>query len=201
MREILEFTNRSDRSCDVAIRFAEQCMLRHIGDGGYFVRSQENPVYERCGDRVISSHNLRLFQKSSREFHDDNNSSSKKLVGNLAALFKRTDGRLTLGFVVANIGSRFVVEAYEFIVNERLTNLDPSIFFTCWTDLVGNYVTRRSPVDDFVISPEDQIFVEEVFDMSHPPIFSSNSRNGSYLCVNKSCFGTLWWLYNTTPNL
>ncbi|KAI7866313.1 uncharacterized protein EV154DRAFT_583623 [Mucor mucedo] len=175
MRELLYHTNRHNGPRDVVLRFSEEYMLRHMCQGGSFIRDSSAPMYEMCSEADVG----------------------------LAALFRNmnspTNGQ-TLGRISQKANGYYFVEAFEFvpIKDEHLGLV--SIFSTCATDLAGNFVTRRLPSQDFLIedTSSEDYEVLHVFDMSQMPIDAQIRNNQQFSVVNKSHFGTLWWLHNTT---
>ncbi|KAI7871421.1 uncharacterized protein EV154DRAFT_529594, partial [Mucor mucedo] len=123
MRELLCHTNRQNGGRDVAVRFAEEYMLRHISQGRLFVKDTSSPVWESCGMSVTQSFDPTIFE-SELELLDNNNSQRKLVVG-LAGVFRninssKTSG-LTLGKIVSQANDkRFLVEAYDFVANAAI---------------------------------------------------------------------------------
>ncbi|KAI9466440.1 hypothetical protein BDB00DRAFT_865834, partial [Zychaea mexicana] len=79
-----------------------------------------------------------------------------------------------------------------------LVKLRQCIFDCCVQDIASNFIIVRLPHDDFVVNSTDEDLVVEVFDMSQSPITRALQRDS--LSINKSKFGTRWWLKNTTYN-
>ncbi|KAI9491383.1 hypothetical protein BDB00DRAFT_930543 [Zychaea mexicana] len=202
MRELLCHTNRQNGGRDMARKFAEEYMLRHICKGGRFVDCFSG-VWETCRPGVIASYDPALVQ--SGLVLADNTNSSKKLKVGLAALFynrhtsSKTSG-LTLGVITAKQGDEFYVQAYDFVLaaGEAASMQSRSIFDCCVQDIASNFIVVRLPRDDFVLNSTDEYLVVEVFDMSQSLIMRALQRDS--LSINKSKFGTHWWLKNTTYN-
>ncbi|KAI7880889.1 uncharacterized protein EV154DRAFT_606206 [Mucor mucedo] len=76
MRELLCHTNRQNGGRDVAVRFAEEFMLRHISQGGLFVKDPSFSVWETCGVKVLESFDATINQ-SELELLDNINSQKK----------------------------------------------------------------------------------------------------------------------------
>ncbi|KAI7892941.1 uncharacterized protein EV154DRAFT_503416, partial [Mucor mucedo] len=116
MRELLCHTNRHNGSRDVALRFSEEYMLRHMCQGGSFIRDSSAPMYAMCGEGVLLSYDPMIF-RSELELLDDNNSNNKLTVS-LAALFRNmnspTNGQ-TLGRISQKANGYYFVEAFEFV--------------------------------------------------------------------------------------
>ncbi|GAA5807668.1 hypothetical protein MFLAVUS_001039 [Mucor flavus] len=193
MRELLYHTNRQNGGRDIAVRFAEEYMLRHIGEGGYFPNPSTSAL-EMCGASVQAAFDNTLIQSELELL--DNNSSRKKLAGLFKSDSSSKPSKLVLGVIVQKINDNFVVEAYDFI---PINNNPVSIYDSCQTDIAGNFIICRFPSDDFITHNSSTVTnpIEVIFDMAHPPILL-DSRSTDLLCVNKSKFGTLWWLRNTT---
>ncbi|KAI9489728.1 hypothetical protein BDB00DRAFT_941448 [Zychaea mexicana] len=202
MRELLCHTNRQNGGRDVARKFAEEYMLCHTCEGGRFVDCFSG-VWETCCPGVIASYDPVLVQ--SGLVLADNTNSSKKLKVGLAALFynrhtsSKTSG-LTLGVITAKQGDELYVQAYDFVLaaGEAASMQSRSIFDCCVQDIASNFIVVRLPRDDFVLNSTDEDLVVEVFDMSQSLIMRAPQRDS--LSVNKSKFGTRWWLKNTTYN-
>ncbi|KAI7880888.1 uncharacterized protein EV154DRAFT_568379 [Mucor mucedo] len=98
-------------------------------------------------------------------------------------------------------GQDFLVQAYDFVCHDSFSQgPQSSIYESCVLDVAGNVITRRLPGDDFVIAGHEQNRVEFLLDMSQPPI-SSDYDTSSTLSINKSKFGSIWWLLNTRCSL
>ncbi|KAG2206321.1 hypothetical protein INT47_007335 [Mucor saturninus] len=177
MRELLCYTNRRNGGRDVDIRFAEEYMLRHISQGGLFVKDTSSPFWESC---VVGLAGV------------SRNTNSSKTSG------------LTLGKIVSQANDkRLLVEAYDFVANAAIPE-DPQtcICERCLVDAAENVVVQRSSVDDFAIDDHDQSAIILVLDMSQRPLIHiPDYESWMFLSINKSKFGSYWLLLNTDWDL
>ncbi|KAI7865214.1 uncharacterized protein EV154DRAFT_584455 [Mucor mucedo] len=188
---------------DVAVRFAEEFMLRHISQGGLFVKDPSSSLWETCGVKVLESFDATINQ-SELELLDNNNSQKKLALGTTGVFRNGNSSKssgLSLGKTVMKNGQDFLVQAYDFVCHDSFSQgPQSSIYESCVLDVAGNVITRRLPGDDFVIAGREQNRVEFVLDMSQPPI-SSDYDTSSTLSINKSKFDSIWWLLNTRCSL
>ncbi|KAG2200689.1 hypothetical protein INT47_005845 [Mucor saturninus] len=194
MRELLCHTNRQKGGRDVAIRFAEECMVCHISQGGLFMKNSSASVYETCGTSEIQSYDSTV-NENKLEFLDNNN-SIRKLVLRLNGLFQNVRSSkssvLSLGKVAFKEGQNFIIEASDFVLRNVIPqDQDTCIYKSCLLNIIGNVVTRRFPNDDFTIAGHEQNRVFLVLDMLQPPLLdSSHNNSSSLLTINKSKFGS-----------
>ncbi|GAA5807443.1 hypothetical protein MFLAVUS_000804 [Mucor flavus] len=175
MRELLCHTNRQNGGRDIAVRFAEEYMLRHIGEGGYFANPSTSAL-EMCGASVQAAFDSILIQSELELL--DNNSSRKKLAVGLAGLFKSDSSskpsKLVLGVIVQKINDNFVAEAYDFI---PINNNPVSIYDSCQKDIAaspGNFEIQVQPAKQ-LLSGNDVIYSQQPLSFN-PPSTSTAPR-------------------------
>lgn len=203
----LEMTNRHETNRDTCRLFWEKLMFKQIARGGtwddgkYFANSG---VTGFAAEPRIQKHFLDVDDENA----DNNHGVSRRLrVGSTSIFYRNhvengvTQSVATLGTIVDISCNRslIVVDAYEFVPKPEyeaallIHSQRPSIYNLALRCTDNNFLTRRNPAKDFVIMDEDYRY-EDVFDMSQ----AVSSNGVEYMILNKSKFGSLWWLMNTT---
>lgn len=147
IRSSLFYTNRQNTSHDVASRFGEETMLRHIAQGGVWGIKGEfrrgTGVTAFTASEVYSTH----FTGSDRDHSDNNFVSLKKLSVGVAGVFFYYDSLLGTSRKIIGIISRvdrnsniILVDAYSIVAHIRAEGSFQSIFNileTLWLKLTA----------------------------------------------------------------
>ncbi|KAI7875545.1 uncharacterized protein EV154DRAFT_526606 [Mucor mucedo] len=164
MGDLLCHTSRQNGGRDVAVRFAEEYMLRHISLGGLFVKDTSSPVWESCSMSATQSFDPTIFERELELL--ENNNSQRKLVVGLAGVFRNSTSSETSGLTLGKLVSQakdkgFQVEAYNFVANAAIPE-DPQtcIYERGLVDAAENVVVKRSSDDNFTIGDHDQNAIE-----------------------------------------
>ncbi|KAI7874003.1 uncharacterized protein EV154DRAFT_578494 [Mucor mucedo] len=182
----MNFSSLQNGGRDVAVRFAEEFMLRHISQGGLFVMDSSSSVWETCGVKVLESFDATINQSELALL--DNNNSPKMLALGTTGVFRNGNSSkssgLSLGKIVMKNGQDFLVQAYDFVCHDSFSQgPQSSIYESCVLDVAGNVITRRLPGDDFVIAGHEQNRVEFVLDI----------KNVKFHSVENSVFGSKYY--------